>query len=315
MLPVNKGDRSMVIKKVLIPILICALLSLACRYIVVPADLLATPTSAASKGWSGTVINLSQTNLGNLHIDLAIRNDTQDWSAMQSDESKPATLTSSDGKKTSCDTVNVGTGGTSLAPGFQMRGFTRGTKSSPQVQLLYVECVGTSASIGAKLSIGYDYITGPYDLHIPSVPVNATMVLDLGKVVMDLKYPIETPATGLIESVGDKINAINNFTLTLKDAKRTDTGLELHWQDYNPSDYANYVHIGTPPVIGADGIIYGIYEDPSIADATIALPKASAEWTTTVIVPSTVKGLYVLVSVETRQSKYFVSHVIDITDK
>jgi phage protein U len=68
-------------------------------------------------------------------------------------------------------------------------------------------------------------------------------------------------------------------------------------------------------VIGADGIIYGLYEDPSIADATIALSKATGDWTTTVAVSKNVTGLYVLVSVETRQSKYFVSHVIDITDK
>jgi hypothetical protein len=82
------------------------------------------------------------------------------------------------------------------------------------------------------------------------------------------------------------------------------------------SDGSNCVHIGTPPVIGANGIIYGVYEDPSIiADATIALSKGTAEWTTTVTVPSNVTGLYVLVSVETRQSKYFISHVIDITDE
>ena len=68
-------------------------------------------------------------------------------------------------------------------------------------------------------------------------------------------------------------------------------------------------------MIGADGIIYGLYEDPSIADATITLSHATAEWTTTVSVPADVTGFYVLVSVETRQSKYFVSHVIDITDK
>ena len=68
-------------------------------------------------------------------------------------------------------------------------------------------------------------------------------------------------------------------------------------------------------MIGADGVIYGLYEDPSIADATIALSKATADWTTTVKVPKNVTGLYVLVGVETRQSKYFVSHVVDLTDK
>jgi hypothetical protein len=196
-----------------------------------------------------------------------------------------------------------------------MRGYTGGKKYEPKIQLLYVECKGVKASSGSKLSIEYNYVTGPYDLHVPSVPVYATMVLDLDQVAGDVKYPIATPVEGLIEKVGDKINAINSFTLTLTDAKRTDTGLELHWQDYNPSDYPNYVHIGTPPVIGADGIIYGRYEDPSIAEPTIALSKSTGEWTTTVAVPNNVTGLYVLVSVEIRQSMYYISHVVDITDK
>jgi hypothetical protein len=311
----GKGERLMGMKKVLIPIVLCALLSLACRYIVVPADLMATPTSVTSKGWSGVVTNISETDTGNLHIDLAIRNDTQDWSAMQVNEGRPAILTTSDGKRTNCNIVFVGTGGASLAPGYQMRGYTAGTKNATKIQLLYVECEGAIAPSGAKISLEYSYVTGAYDLHVPSVPSNATLVLDLDQVVTDMKYPIATPIANLIGKVGDKINAINNFTLTLTDAIRTDTGLELHWQDYNPSDYANYVHIGTPSVIGSDGIIYGLYEDPSIADATITLPKATAEWTTTVTVPNEVTNLYVLVSVETRQSKYFVSHVIDITNK
>jgi len=302
-------------KKLLIPIGLCALLSFACVYIVVPADLLATPTSTASKGWSAIVTNVGKSEAGDLHIDLAITNNTQDWSAMQADEGKPAILTTRDGMRTNCDTVFVGTGGTSLAPGFQMRGYTGGTKQATKIQLLYVECKGATASPGSKLSIGYSYVTGPYDLHVPSVPVNETMELNLDQVAKNVGYPVATAVAGLINKVGDKISAINSFTLTLTDAKRTDTGLELQWQDYNPSDYPNYVHIGTPPVIGADGILYGLYEDPSIADATIADSKATAEWTTTVAVPNNVTGLYVLVSVETRQSKYFVSHVIDITDK
>jgi hypothetical protein len=302
-------------KKVLIPTLLCALLSFACAYIVVPADLLVTPTSTASQGWSGVVTNVGKSDAGDLHIDLAIRNDTQDWSAMQADEGKPATLTASDGKRTNCDTVFVGTGGTSLAPGFQMRGYTAGTKREPQTQLLYVECKDTTASSGSKLSINYSYVTGDYDLHIPAVPVKGTITLELDNIARDVKYPVATPVADLIVKPGDKIDAINSSLLILTDAKRTETGLELHWQDENPTDYPNYVYIGIPPVIGADGIIYGVYEDPSIAEATIALPKGKAEWTTTVAVPNNVTGLYVLVSVETRQSKYFVSHVIDITDK
>lgn len=302
------------LKKALIAGLLSAALSFACAYIVVPPDLLVTPTSTASKGWTGIVTNVGQSASGDLRIDLAIRNDTQDWSAMQSDQAKPAILTSS-GKRSNCDTVFVGTGGTSLAPGFQMRGYTLGTKQVPRVQLLYVECKGAQASPGSKLSIQYSYVTGPYDLHVPSVSVAGTLEISLDQVTTDLKYPIATQVPRLIEKMGDKMDAINSFTLALTGVKRTDKGLELEWQDYNPSDYPNYVHIGTPPVIGADGIIYGPYEDPSIADATIALSKGTAEWSTFVVVPSDVKGLYVLVSVETRQSKYFVSHAVEVSDE
>ena len=302
------------LKKALIAGLLSAALSFACAYIVVPPDLLVTPTSTASKGWTGIVTNVGQSASGDLRIDLAIRNDTQDWSAMQSDQAKPAILTSS-GKRSNCDTVFVGTGGTSLAPGFQMRGYTLGTKQVPRVQLLYVECKGAQASPGSKLSIQYSYVTGPYDLHVPSVSVAGTLEISLDQVTTDLRYPIATQVPRLIEKMGDKMDAINSFTLALTGVKRTDKGLELEWQDYNPSDYPNYVHIGTPPVIGADGIIYGPYEDPSIADATIALSKGTAEWSTFVVVPSDVKGLYVLVSVETRQSKYFVSHAVEVSDE
>lgn len=305
----------MVMKKALWPILACASLSLACAYIVVPADLLVTPTSVASKGWGLIVTGIETSPSGDLHIDLAVRNDTQDWSAMQADPGKPALLTSASGKRTNCDTVSVGTGGTSLAPGFQMRGYTAGTKQAPELQLLFVECKGGEVSSGSKLSVPYSYVTGPYDLHVPSVPVSGTLETNLDQVSQAMQYPVAATVPGLIEKIGDKINAINSFTLTLTSVKRTDTGLELNWQDYNPSDYPNYVHIGTPPVIGADGIIYGAYEDPSIADATIALSKGTADWTTKVAAPSDAKGLYVLVSVETKQSKYFVSHVVDITDQ
>ena len=302
-------------KKLLILVTFIALLTSACAYIVIPADLMVTPTSTVSLGWSGVITNIEKSGDGNLHIEFSIKNDTQDWSAINAIESKPATIIASDGKKTNCDSVYIGTGETRLAPGFQVRGYTTGTKKDPKIQFLYADCKGIKEPTGAKLAIEYSYITGAYDLHIPSVPITETMILDLDQVVKDIQYPVTAPATGSVDKIGDKISAINNFALILTDVKRTDTGLELFWRAENPSDYPNYVHIGTPPVVGADGVIYGLYEDPSIAEATIALPKDKAEWTTTVNVPSEDTGLYVLVSVETRQSKYFVSHVIDITDR
>src|SRR5262245_48509056 len=99
-------------------ILACALLMSACDYIVLPEEEGGGETSA-SEGWSAFVTNVGTSDAGELKVELGIRNDTGDWSAMQ--VAAPAVLTTSDGKKTNCDTVFVGTGGHRFAPGFQMR--------------------------------------------------------------------------------------------------------------------------------------------------------------------------------------------------
>lgn len=51
-------------KKKLIPIALFALLSFACVYIVTPAELKATPTSVASKGWNSVVTNVGKSDSG-----------------------------------------------------------------------------------------------------------------------------------------------------------------------------------------------------------------------------------------------------------
>ena len=297
-------------------LLICVstLLLFACVYVVTPAPDV-TPTSVAARGWSAVVTGVGQNQAGDLHIDITIRNETQDWSSMQAAAGKPAVLTAANGSTTSCDTVLVGTGGNYLAPGFQMRGYTGGTQTDPKTQLNYVECKGAKAGAGAKLSISYGYVTGAFNYYVASNPTNAKLELDLDKVVNDLKYPIADTVDGLIEKAGSKIVAINDCALTLTDAKRTDSGLEFSWQTDNPGAYPTYVHIGIPPVIGADGVIYGFYQSPSLADPPITLPGQKAEWTTDLPVPQDVKGLYILLSVESRQQKLFVSHVVDITNK
>jgi hypothetical protein len=302
-------------KKRLIPIILFALVSFACAYIVIPADLMVTPISSASKGWSAMVTNLGKSDAGELHIDLAIRNDTQEWSAMQSTTGHPAVLKDSAGKSTNCDTVFISTGGHRLAPGFQMRGYTGGTKAAPKTQLLYVECKGAAAAPGSKLSIDYSYVTGYFNYYVAENPTGAKMELDLDKVVSDLKYPLAESIEGLIVKPGDKIDAINSCTLTLTDVKRTDVGLEFAWHTDNPGASPTYVHIGIPPVIGQDGIIYGLYESPTLADAPITLHGQKADWTTKVAVPKDVTGLYILLSVEEKQQKNFWNHLIDITDK
>jgi hypothetical protein len=141
------------------------------------------------------------------------------------------------------------------------------------------------------------------------------MEINLDNVSKDLKYPIGDPVPGLIVKPDAGIQAINNCVLTLPDTQRTDTGLEFSWQTQNPGAYPTYVHIGNPPVIGDDGIVYGFYESPDLADAPITPAGDKAEWKTDVIVPNTAKGLYIMVSVESKQERFFVSHVIDITDK
>jgi hypothetical protein len=131
----------MSMKKILLPIAaVYALITFACVYIVLPVDL-DTGEVIVSRGWNVVATNVSQTDAGDLHIDLSIRNDTGDWSAMQAAPGIPAVL-SSGGTDTDCGTVFVGTGGHRLAPGFQVRGYIGGTKAEQTTQLLYVDCAG-----------------------------------------------------------------------------------------------------------------------------------------------------------------------------
>jgi hypothetical protein len=111
------------------------------------------------------------------------------------------------------------------------------------------------------------------------------------------------------------MTALNNCALTLLEAVRTDAGLQFTWQTSNPGEYPSYVHIGIPPVIGTDGIIYGLYESPDIASVPITPPGGTAEWTTEVVVPSDVTGLYILLSVETGKQRLFANYATDISSQ
>ena len=122
-------------------------------------------------------------------MDLAIRNDTGDWSAMTVASSGAVALATSDGKTSPCATAFVGTGGTSLAPGFQMRGYTGGTKAKPETQLLYVECQGAAPAAGSRLAISYTYVTGEFNYYSPAPPASAKLEVDLDKLATDLDLP------------------------------------------------------------------------------------------------------------------------------
>lgn len=304
----------MSIKKALIPFLVCALLQLACAYIVFPEEL-DTGGQSESKGWSAVATNVGKSSTGDLHIDLTIRNETGKWSAMQAITGKPAVFTTG-GKTSNCDTVFIGTGGHRLAPGFQMRGFIAGTKAQPTTQLIYVECKGAEAAAGSTLSIDYSYVSGEYNYYDQEAnKAESKLEINLDQVAADVKYPVAEPVEGLIQKPGREITAINNVVLSLTGVTRTENGLQFTWQTSNPGEYPSYVHIGNPPVIGDDGILYGFYESPDLASVPITPAGDKAEWTTEVVVPKDVKGLYIMLSVESRNQRFFVNYAVDITDK
>jgi hypothetical protein len=312
-----------IVKPLLIPVIACILVLIlaAAGYIVVPA---CDPgdhgwgcgsEATLAKGWIVRATNVGTSSAGDLRIDLTILNETGEWSAMQAVPDKPALLKAANGQATNCDTVFVGTGGHYLAPGFQMRGYTDGTEADPKTQLIYVECKGGEVPAGSTLSIDANYVTGQYNYYDKTATTaDTTLEVDLDQVAKDLKYPIVTPVEGLIQKSSDKITGLNDVTLTLTDAKRTDKGLEFQWQAFNPSDYPSALHVGPPPVLGADGILYGLYKDPGSVSAPLTSPGKTTEWMTSVNAPQDVKGFYIMVSVETG-TRLFTSYAIDVTDK
>lgn len=304
------------VRKALIPVLLAYILfTYACAYIVLPEGIEFDSVSAENLGWKGFVTNVGKSGAGDLRIDITIRNDTGDWSAMKTVEGKPAMLTSG-GKTVNCDTVYVSTGGHRLAPGFQMRGYVAGTKWEPVLQLIYVECAGAEATPDSKLSIPYTYVTGQYNYYEQDKNwVNDQLEINLDEVVMDLTYPVEEPVDGLIQKPDSEIVVLNKVVLTLLDVQRVDNSLQFMWQTFNPGEYPTYVHIGNPPVIGDDGILYGYYETPDIVDVPITPSGNKAEWTTEVEVPEDVEDFYIMLSAESGKARLFANYVIDITDK
>lgn len=304
-------------KKVIFLVLIVfSFSSFACRYIVIPEGLEASSGSNKSgEGWSAMATDITQSDNGDLHIDITIRNDTNDWSAMNATEGRPATLTGG-GKTTNCDTVLVSTGGHRLAPGFQMRGYIGGTKYEPEIQYIYVDCAGGELSPGSALSIPFSYVTGQYNYYEQDKnKVDDKLEINLDDITSDLDYPLAESGDDLILQQDTEIIALNKVVLTLLDTQRSEDGLQFAWQTSNPGEYPTYVHIGNPPVIGEDGILYGFYETPDIVDVPITPAGDIAQWMTEVSVPKDVKGFYIMLSVETGKARLFQNYAIDISDK
>jgi hypothetical protein len=300
-------------REILLIFLILAFVSFGCKYVVIPEDLMVE--QQAFKAWNAVVTGVSQTDSGALHIDVTIQNETGEWSSMQAVAGKPAILKNG-GDEISCDPVFIGTGGHRLAPGLQMRGYTTGTKTEPSIQMLYVECADSQAEAGAELFIDYVAYNGDLDYyHQDANQSSGILELSLDKVATDLTYPVYIESPVQVEKIDSEMLAISENVVTLTAVERTDAGLTFNWKNYNPTNFALKTHIGNPPVIGSDGIIYGIFEIMDLVSAPLTPSKGEASWTTEVRVPADVTGFFILLSVEDKQMRMYVNHLMDITDK
>jgi hypothetical protein len=145
--------------------------------------------------------------------------------------------------------------------------------------------------------------------------VAGKLELDLDQVVTDLTYPIAQPVEDVIQEAGLEIAALSENVVSLLDVQRSDAGFQFTWQNYNPSKFALKTHIGIPPVIGEDGIIYGVYETLDLPEVPLTPAQGTVEWTTEVAVPQEVGGLYILLSVESKKPRTYLNYAVDITDR
>ncbi len=306
-------------KYLLLAVFIYAILTTACVYIVLPEGLepaADAKKNAVPKSWGAVVTKVEKTASGDVKIDLTIRNDTGDWAKMDANPKQPAILTAADGKTSNCGTVFVSTGGHRLAPGFQMRGYVVDSSDTTQTQLLYVECQGVNETAGARLNIRYASFGGILDDYDPQAnKTEGTLELNLDDVVAGLAYPIANQVEGLVLPASTPITGLSENVVTLLDAQRTENGFQFTWQNFNPTKFPLKTHIGIPPVIGADGIIYGVYETLDIPPVPTTPANENAQWTTAVAVPEDVAGFYILLSVESRKPRTYINYVLDIHEK
>ncbi|HJS28276.1 MAG TPA: hypothetical protein VJ768_01550, partial [Anaerolineales bacterium] len=126
--------------------------------------------------------------------------------------------------------------------------------------------------------------------------------------------PVAEPIDGLVQGTEFEMVAINDIVLTLAGVQRTENEIEFSWKASNLGEYPSYVHIGTPPVIGEDGVLYGYYETPDIVSVPITPAGGEAEWVTAVSVPPDAGGFHILLSVETGKARLFTNYAIDVSE-
>ena len=300
-------------KALILTLIFINLLVSACVYVVLPAGLDLSRASS-SQGWSAVVTEVSQTSEGDVRIALTLRNDTGNWSTLKAG-SKPAVLNSG-GKTTNCDASLMSTGGHRLAPGFQMRGYIAGTKAEPVTQLIYIECKGAQVEPGATLTVDYVSFSGDLDYyHQEDRSATGTFKLELDEVQTDLSYPVFETFEGLIQPADVDITAISENVISLIDWQRLDDGFDFTWQNFNPTEFALKVHIGNPPVICEDGIIYGYYEIMDLSSPPLSPAGGQVNWTTKARTPAGLNDCFVLLSVESKNMRNYVNYAIALHEQ
>jgi hypothetical protein len=195
----------------------------------------------------------------------------------------------------------------------RMRGYIGGPKSEPTIELIRVECDVAETGAGATLAVAYSYVTGEYNYYDPDAgQASSRLEVVLDEIATDLSYPIAETVDGVVQPLDVEITAINDVLLRLAAVERTDAGLELGWQTSNPGEYPTFVHIGRPPVIGSDGIVYGWYESPDLESVPVTPAGEKIDWTTVTPVPEDVAGLYILLSVESKKQRLFVNYAVEL---
>lgn len=192
---------------------------------------------------------------------------------------------------------------------------TDGTKFGPVIQTLYVECKGVATSTSSTLSIDYISSNGELDYyHQDDRSASGTLKLDLDQIEENLTYPIFKEVEGLIQPPDFQVTALSDNVISMLAANRTQEGLEFQWQNTNPTEFALKIHIGNPPVIGSDGIIYGFYEIMDLASTPLTPAGGSVDWVTKAAVPAEVTDCYILLSVESRNMRLYVNYAVELSD-
>ena len=137
---------------------------------------------------------------GGIRIDLAIRNDTADWSTMAA-AMEPAVLRGGDGRPSSAQRSTSARAGIVWLPGFQMRGLHRRDEGEPELVQLGVECdVGeVPAGLDARPSTTRTWSVSSTTTTRDASRADGTIDFALDTSRATSRYPVGQPVDGLVQ--------------------------------------------------------------------------------------------------------------------